>query len=209
MYIVSSILRYDQSESCPPYVEIASPRHSLASLGLPSYKPSKNVPSEILQLTYPQAKHITLKGLTTESAYEELIRNGASRSSVNERWVENHMQLIIWKLASLFRRYPESFSLDQWWTKEKVISQLCYRYQREVNEAHRPILKSICERDELSTRPMVLVVCDIRTDTATPSVLLSDGWYTLPGELDEALQRAVARGALFAGQKLYLYGAQV
>lgn len=36
-----------------------------------------------------------------------------------------------------------------------------FRYEREINLGHRPILKKIMEQDDVSTKHMVLMVADI------------------------------------------------
>ncbi|CAI5955244.1 unnamed protein product [Closterium sp. NIES-65] len=44
-------------------------------------------------------------------------------------------------------------------TVERVLEQLKYRYEREVNEGKRSALKKVCERDAAAGSPMVLAAC--------------------------------------------------
>ncbi|CAI5513138.1 unnamed protein product [Closterium sp. Naga37s-1] len=48
-------------------------------------------------------------------------------------------------------------------TVERVLEQLKYRYEREVNEAKRSALKKVCERDAAAGSPMVLCISAVRS----------------------------------------------
>ena len=92
---------------------------------------------EILSLTYStSATH--LFGVDKDSswgpmnAFSALIKLGCSRKQIDLAWVERHYQLIVWKLASTARRFPEATS---WFNHTSVIRQLYYRYER----IHAPI----------------------------------------------------------------------
>lgn len=92
-------------------------------------------------------------------AQKDLIHAGALATRVPLDWVENHYGLIVWKFACLIRSYPSEFS--NYWCPTKVLEQLLYRYEREVNMGHRPILKKVLEQDDISVKHMVLVVSEI------------------------------------------------
>jgi breast cancer 2 susceptibility protein len=76
-------------------------------------------------------------------------------------WVKNHYKWIVWKLASMERMFPQDYA-NQYLTAARVLSQLKYRYEREINQAQRPAIKKLLERDEFAGRYMVLCVSAIR-----------------------------------------------
>ena len=79
----------------------------------------------------------------------------------------------------------------------------------------------ILERDATPARPMVLVVSSIwwapeemdEGGTAIllphPTLELTDGWYRVRAEVDEALARATRRRKIRLGSKLVVVGAKV
>jgi hypothetical protein len=94
-----------------------------------------------------------------KEAMKDLVKAGAVSNRMSSAWVENHYTLIVWKLACLIRSYPDKFKQD--WTIQKVLEQLLYRYEREFNMGHRPVLKKILEQDDISVKHMILVISDI------------------------------------------------
>ncbi|TNY21422.1 Rad51-associated protein Brh2 [Rhodotorula diobovata] len=136
---------------------------------------------------------------------------------VTLQWVKNHWKLILWKAASYVRSRPDL--LDQWWTFERVLDQLRYRYEREVNRAERSAIKRIQERDSPASLPMVLCVSQIRwddppddADTGTLVIVgleLTDGWYRIRTNVDQTLKRACERGKLVVGSKIAISGARL
>lgn len=55
-----------------------------------------------------------------------LLAAGAQANLATEDWVQNHYQLIVWKLASMVRSFPLLYS--EYWQPRKVAEQLQYRY---------------------------------------------------------------------------------
>lgn len=118
-------------------------------------------------------------------------------------WVKNHYRWIVWKLASMERAYPRECAL-QMLTPERVLSQLKYRYERDVNRAHRSIIKKALEKDDSPGRHMVLLVADVKHDGGSqPSgrfsgpfavVEMTDGWYSVPAVFDALLTRCLQQG---------------
>ncbi|ORX93295.1 nucleic acid-binding protein, partial [Basidiobolus meristosporus CBS 931.73] len=129
------------------------------------------------------------------------------------RWTENHYRWIIWKFASYVRSYPERFA--SWWTPEKVMDQLRFRYEKEINLGHRSALKRIIERDDSPAKAMVLCISGIirneayTKDTILYVIELTDGWYSLRTHIDKPLQRAIDSRKLRIGYKLSIIGARV
>lgn len=94
-----------------------------------------------------------------KQAHKELIDAGALPNRLSLAWVENHYGLIVWKLACQVRSYPDVFLKD--WKPEIILRQLLYRYEREINQGHRPVLKKILEQDDIAAKHMILAVSDI------------------------------------------------
>lgn len=103
----------------------------------------------------------------------------------------------------MIRRCPSL--LPEYWRPRKIVEQLRYRYEREVNQAQRSALRLVCEKDDSPARFMVLVVMEI----VEGELVLSDGWYRMRAVLDEPLKNAVVNGRVFVGLKLAIYGAEV
>jgi breast cancer 2 susceptibility protein len=104
------------------------------------------------------------------------------------------------------------------------MKQMRYRYDREIEAAERPALRKICERDDLSSRRLVLCVSAVYPDPSPssegggasseqhydpPSVLVTDGWYSLPAILDPPLKYMVRCGRIAVGTKVITHGAEL
>jgi hypothetical protein len=150
-------------------------------------------------------------------AYKDLIATpGANPNMISPEWVKNHFRWIVWKLAATERSFPEKFG-QQLCQPDNVLNQLRYRYEREINLAQRSALKKITEKDDVSTRELVLCVWDIvlnhsppQTSSADACLLrLTDGWYSLDARVDSYLLSLVQSSKIFVGQKLKIFGAEV
>ena len=85
---------------------------------------------------------------------------GVDTRLINDKWIHNHYRWIVWKLAAMEVAFP-SLLAGRCLTPECVASQLKYRYDREVDRSERSCLKKIFERDDVSSRLMVLCVAKI------------------------------------------------
>ena len=185
---------------------------------------AKGVPDEVLVILDDASKAslYAFDGpagvlLGPSQALETLQHRGCLQ--VDLAWVQNHWSLILWKMASLSRHCPNESSWR--WTWDELISQLLYRYEREVHLAHRSCIKRIQEHDSSPQSPMTLFVtriltyqeeeCDEFGQKLPMEVMLelSDGWYRIRASLDNTLASAVRRGRLRVGQKLAIAGAKV
>lgn len=64
-------------------------------------------------------------------------------------------------------------------TSDRVLEQLKYRYEREINLAQRSALKKILEKDEASARYMILCVACVKELTMiTPKIKNGEGEET-------------------------------
>ncbi|CAG8603651.1 3260_t:CDS:10, partial [Scutellospora calospora] len=191
------------------------------------------IPSEIIAMTPVSALSYRFilpedqpcersEGLSTWGANEALIcliERGANSNLIDDRWVDNHYQWILWKIAAMIRSFPHRFK--NWWC---------------------PALKLIIEGDGNASWPMVLCVSNIFEDsdsqiTIPPEFLsqimtdlvailielgekadtcqikygleLTDTWYKIRASIDQPLQRAIMRTKLRIGYKLEIFGAKI
>ncbi|KAL1915938.1 uncharacterized protein VTP21DRAFT_6326 [Calcarisporiella thermophila] len=185
------------------------------------------IPPEILKLNPESAIHhrfIPPAGLDLSrhdswgpnEAYEELLAAGAK--PLDTRWVENHYRWIVWKLASMIRLFPTRFQIKEWWCPTKVLEQLKYRYEREINMAQRSALHRIIERDDSPSRYLVLCICGVfkentckgeNTAETVYGLELTDGWYKIRASIDPPLTRALLRSKIKIGYKLAIIGAKL
>ncbi|KAG0235964.1 Breast cancer 2, early onset [Actinomortierella wolfii] len=184
---------------------------------------------DIVDMTLDSAKTFRFAGDwgVTEALSDMAQRDGVLKQHISQAWVANHYALIVWKLACYVRSWPVEF--EDWFCPNKVVEQLLYRYEREVNRAERPALRKIVEGDESSQRHIVLCIADVKWEdvqphqqgdgvqtTATNSthsvasagplravrIKVTDGWYVLPATVDTVLYKALERGKLRIGSKI-------
>jgi len=75
-------------------------------------------------------------------------------------WLIHHYRLIVWKLASLERSFPEVLG-GRYLTRARLLQQLQLRYFREMVQGHRSALRTILNGDAPAGRLMVLCVTQI------------------------------------------------
>ncbi|XP_034175277.2 uncharacterized protein LOC117601989 [Osmia lignaria lignaria] len=149
-----------------------------------------------------------------------LASPGVDPSLLFDGWVENHFKLIVWKLASMDRIKLGSVTLPRALTPDRVMMELKYRYDREIDRSERSALRKILEKDDVSSKRMVLCVesitepddCTITNSsslTASKKVILTDGWYSVPACIDQAMVKNVMSGKVKEGTKLITYGSEL
>lgn len=137
----------------------------------------------------------------------ELLRqaaDGTADTAAWRAWVRNHYRWVVWKLAAQERSWDGARGRL---TYKAVVEQLAHRFDREVNQAQKPALKAILQRDAASERLVVLCVSAI--DEARSELELTDGWYSVRASMDEALAFRVSRRAIRVGVKLAICGARL
>lgn len=120
-------------------------------------------------------------------------------------WIEHHMRLIYIKLGAYERSFRMQF--PNCLSAGNVMLQLKYRYDREIDRAHRSVLRRITEQDSAAGGRMCLYVS--RCGSADGIIQLSDGHYYIGAQFDEPLERAANAGRLSVGTKLLIHGAQL
>lgn len=133
---------------------------------------------------------------------------GVDPKLLSAKWIENHYKWIVWKLASMERSYPDIF--NDYLTPENIISQLKYRYDREIDRAQRSALKKILELDDTAAKLLVLCVSNIfRLSDGTYELELTDGWYGIRTNIDMALNTMIDKHLVKLGTKLVVFGAEL
>lgn len=177
------------------------------------------------QRDVPKCSHI---GKSTEIS-EWLISQGCDETLISTKWIQNHSRFIIWKLASMERRFPGQLG-GQYLTYSHVLSQLKGRYEKELRGAKRPAVRKILNKDCSAGMPIILCVSQIlrfkskvpkKTDekssssAAPPEAIeetrleLTDGWYAVSTLLDGVLTKLVEKGKIQVGSKLMICNAQL
>nr|XP_012320951.1 breast cancer type 2 susceptibility protein isoform X2 [Aotus nancymaae] len=150
---------------------------------------------------------------------------GVDPKLISRIWVYNHYRWIIWKLAAMEFAFPKEFA-NRCLSPERVLLQLKYRYDMEIDKSRRSAIKKIMERDDTAAKTLVLCVSDIislsanisetssnktsSSDTQKVSIIeLTDGWYAIKAQLDPPLLAVLKNGRLTVGQKIILHGAEL
>jgi hypothetical protein len=158
---------------------------------------------------------------------KQLLLRGCSDSIISDMWLNNHYRWVCWKLAAMERRFPR-FLAGNYLTFEHVILQLHQRYNKELGDGNRPILRRILNRDFAPSQSMVLCVSKIIKRKRLPEttgkseihaevsinssddeiiIELTDGWYSIVATMDHFLQDRVRKGKIAVGCKLMVSNA--
>ncbi|XP_074838457.1 breast cancer type 2 susceptibility protein [Carettochelys insculpta] len=150
---------------------------------------------------------------------------GVDPKLITEAWVYNHYRWIVWKLAAMEVSFPQEFA-NRCLTPERVLFQLKYRYDLEVDKSQRSAIKKIVERDDTAAKTLVLCFSKIISLNASMSdncsnkniveskkeatiIEVTDGWYGIRALLDPPLQALLCGRSLTVGQKIIVHGAEL
>ncbi|XP_071990489.1 breast cancer type 2 susceptibility protein isoform X2 [Engystomops pustulosus] len=142
---------------------------------------------------------------------------GVDPKLISPEWVYNHYRWIVWKLAAMEVMFPMIFA-SRCLTPSRVLLQLKYRYDVEVDKCRRSAVRKIMERDDTAAKTLVLCISKVLTlghsensDTKQTSAMIevTDGWYGIKALLDPALSSLLRKGRLFPGQKIMVHGAEL
>jgi breast cancer 2 susceptibility protein len=159
-----------------------------------------------------------------------LLEKGCTKDQISDAWLVNQKRWIIWKLASIERRFASVFGGGGLLTYEHLVGQLYNRYCKEYRDGKRPALRKILNKDAAASRMMILCVSQIfthsrgnstsssngksesntnTTNHSDPlySMELSDGWYSIHAVPDERLCAYIRKGKIAVGAKLLLSSA--
>ena len=120
-------------------------------------------------------------------------------------WVQNHMELVLWKLVSYSHRFPAA--LGGAVNLEELVRQLYWRHVQEA-EGKKCLIRQICSYAKCPSNSctMVFFVSGIVGESR---IELSDGHYRIAANLDDTLADRVAEGKIFLGLKLAVCGAML
>ncbi|XP_020286259.1 breast cancer type 2 susceptibility protein-like isoform X2 [Pseudomyrmex gracilis] len=152
-----------------------------------------------------------------------LASTGVDPNLVPARWIENHYRWIVWKLASMDRMKFGSAELPRSLTPSHVMTQLKYRYDREIDRSQRPALRRILEKDDVASKRMILCVSSViendnassTAETSPPKsaakwkIELTDGWYGVAACVDVGMVKNLLTGKVKEGTKLVMSGAEL
>uniref|UniRef100_H3AGP4 Tower domain-containing protein n=1 Tax=Latimeria chalumnae TaxID=7897 RepID=H3AGP4_LATCH len=154
---------------------------------------------------------------------------GVAPKLISESWVYNHYRWIVWKLAAMEAAFPKEFG-NRCLTPERVLLQLKYRYDIEVDKCRRSTVKKIMERDDTAAKTLVLCISKLisvedrfkqtknknekgaeeaRKEAVAGVIETTDGWYGIKVLLDPPLTVLVQRGRLSVGCKIITHGAEI
>lgn len=153
-----------------------------------------------------------------EDYRKSLVELGCDSEMISDKWISNHTRWIVWKTASIERKFAHQNLGGKRLTYNRVVEALLHRYQKEIKGGARPAVRRILNRDVSSNSMMILCVARIRRENSTDEqkarielddgkkeifvVELTDGWYSLPATLDGALCGFVGNGRIRVGTKL-------
>jgi breast cancer 2 susceptibility protein len=142
-----------------------------------------------------------------------LIQLGCSADLISDKWIVTHVRWINWKLASLERSFAP-FLGGRAFTFSAVVRQLHRRFNKEIRDGVRPVLRQVLNKDVPESSMMILCVAKIRllqsskhsppTASTNPiyKLEMTDGWYSISSAPDCALSEQITKGTIRVGTKL-------
>uniref|UniRef100_A0A4W3JTF0 Tower domain-containing protein n=1 Tax=Callorhinchus milii TaxID=7868 RepID=A0A4W3JTF0_CALMI len=152
-------------------------------------------------------------GMAGKSAFHRALLDtpGVDPKLITEAWTYNHYKWIVWKLAAMETAFPKQFG-SRCLTPEMLLLQLKYRYDVEIDKSRRSALRKIMERDDTSTKTLILCVSKIismANDLPVGVIEVTDGWYGIKVILDRPLTALLQKKRLAVGQKIVVHGAEL
>lgn len=130
---------------------------------------------------------------------------------LSDRWFLNHSRWIVWKLASIERRFPREAG-GKHLTFQRLVCELKSRYDKEVICGMRSPIRKVLNKDVSSTTTMILCVSKIHgtgeRSSGKPSrskplaIELTDGWYGVTAVVDEQLKDKLDKRIIRTGTKI-------
>ena len=158
-----------------------------------------------------------------------MFTRGAKEKNLSEDWCANAYRHVVWTAASLKRAF--SGKANQALSAKHLLERMMYRYEREINQSRRPILRKVLERDSPPTVPMILLVSAVRSfgilfeedeeneeneavkekckNFYSAEIEVSDGWYSIRAVLDEELSSHLRANRIRLGSKMFVQNCQL
>jgi breast cancer 2 susceptibility protein len=164
--------------------------------------------------------HVSSDGLGGANAMRHALSLCCGGTEVLcDRWFLNHSRWIIWKLASIERRFPNEAG-GQHLSFQRLIDQLKYRYEKEVRCGMRSSVRKVLNKDVSSTTTMILCVSMIhateegsKASSSTHGrsqhtiIELTDGWYGVKAVVDGQMKAKLEKGIIQPGTKIVVCNA--
>ncbi|XP_008186509.2 breast cancer type 2 susceptibility protein-like [Acyrthosiphon pisum] len=185
--------------------------------------PENGVAKELIKLNVDNAIHLKLyweKNYKSSGGHKNkmynfqdlkylfLSHNFVDGKLIPKGWIENHFRFIVWKLAATEICFPDHFG-NKLLTAKNIIHQLLYRYYREIEKCQRSALKKILEKDETTSKRIILCVSKVNKSAETFTIELTDGWYSVQGIIDYEMNMLLQKGIIKVGSKLIIYNAEL
>ncbi|KAI8433441.1 hypothetical protein MSG28_015477 [Choristoneura fumiferana] len=171
----------------------------------------------MLNFEFFGARNDYTNGKFNVNEIKKLFLDAVNKKIVPDGWLDNHIKLVIWKLLSYEVKFPTV--MKNVCSVKNVMDQLKYRYDRELYNVQRPILRKILEKDDVPSKTMVLCVAaiyvedvsvtSIPTQSNNTELLLTDGWYCVRAVIDRMLAQLVCNGSIVVGCKIATSNAEL
>ncbi|XP_028178923.1 breast cancer type 2 susceptibility protein [Ostrinia furnacalis] len=171
----------------------------------------------LLDFEFSGLRNDITKGKFSIEDLKEYFLKAVNKKLIPNGWLDNHLKLILWKLISYEVKFTQT--LNRVCTAKNVLAQLKYRFDKELYNVERPVLRKILEKDDVASKSMVLCVAGIFVDgvsvtsVANPisnvELLLTDGWYCVKAVIDKMLTKLVYEEKITVGSKIMTNGAEL
>ncbi|UPQ99552.1 BRCA2 oligonucleotide/oligosaccharide-binding domain-containing protein [Chloropicon primus] len=136
------------------------------------------------------------KIVSSKALCDLMIAEG--HSQCKPEWVEHHRRMIVMKFMKLELQFENIFK-NRLVCAEALYSELCRRYRKEIVRGKCSCIHQILMREVPCEQRMILSVTRI---ISASKLELSDGWYTINGQLDKLLCLQLSLDKIFVGKKL-------
>eukprot|EP01065_Artemidia_motanka_P032048 TRINITY_DN3905_c2_g1_i2.p1 TRINITY_DN3905_c2_g1~~TRINITY_DN3905_c2_g1_i2.p1 ORF type:complete len:1102 (+),score=400.90 TRINITY_DN3905_c2_g1_i2:117-3308(+) len=181
---------------CPPLAPTRGPdphRFKLTS-----------VPAPLTRLLAEAGVRPSATGLCAADFRRLLLHVGAAAGVVTDEWAANALRWVVFKLSAMDVLMTCAGGCRAFLAPEHALAQLVHRYNTEHVQGRRSALRRLYEGDD-TTAGKLLALKVASTSPAAGDVELTDGWYSIPGVLDERLKERLQQGCIAAGQVLLTY----
>ncbi|CAH8854181.1 unnamed protein product [Trichobilharzia szidati] len=134
-----------------------------------------------------------------------------SSNLISYGWIENHYLQIMWKIGTVALLYNDLCTtvLSDYCTPSRVLNELRYRYDREIEGCQRSALRKVIEQDDTAARRLILAVSYLDISENCVKACLTDGWYQISWNPDPMLTALIKSGKIRVGSKLVTANAEL
>lgn len=132
-----------------------------------------------------------------------------------KNWVEHHFEMILFKLL-LYEKQYEFLFINSICEPKNILTQLKYRYDKEILYKENSCLKRILLNIDKPSRCMVLIVLHIIKKKNSENeneddieLILSDQWYYICTCIDLPMKKLINQGRIRIGSKIIVQNAKL